>query len=132
MLQKAGLLGEIFPEVRGWETLDLGNGRPLSLLDHALRTVETAEFIFIHLEDLYPTGFTFLKSHFSQNEEEGVSRKALFKFIAFFHDSGKAATASQGQGKGSPAFWITTRKGENQYGDWPETETQPPVGENHI
>jgi len=104
MLQKAGLLGEIFPEVRGWETLDLGNGRPLSLLDHALRTVETAEFIFIHLEDLYPTGFTFLKSHFSQNEEEGVSRKALFKFIAFFHDSGKAATASQGQGKGSPRF----------------------------
>jgi poly(A) polymerase len=103
-LQQAGLMGEIFPEVRQWENLDLGTGRPLSLLDHALRTVEAAEFIFIHLGELYPSWLDFLKNHFSQNEEEGVSRKALFKFIAFFHDSGKAATASQDQGKGSPRF----------------------------
>ena len=103
-LQQGGLLEKIFPEVRGWENLDLGNGRPLSLLDHALRTLEAADFIFIHLEDLYPSRFTFLKNHFSQNEEEGVSRKALFKFIAFFHDSGKAATAAQDQGKESSRF----------------------------
>lgn len=103
-LHQTGLLGEIFPEVREWENLDLGTGRPLSLMDHALLTVEAAEIILIHLEHLYPSCFDILKPHFSQNEEEGVSRKALFKFIAFFHDSGKAAAASQDQGKGSPRF----------------------------
>jgi poly(A) polymerase len=103
-LQQTGLLGEIFPEVRGWENLDLGIARPLSLMDHALRTVEAAEFIFSHLGDLYPSSIDFLKDHFSQNDEEGVSRKALFKFIAFFHDSGKTAMGPQDQGKGSPRF----------------------------
>ena len=110
-LQQAGLLEEIFPEVRGWETLDLGTGRATSLLDHALRTAEAAEFIFSHLGDLYPSSIDFLKNHFSQNEEEGVSRKALFKFIALFHDSGKAATASQDRGKGSPRFLDHDREG---------------------
>jgi poly(A) polymerase len=104
-LQLTGLLGEIFPEVRGWKNLDLGIDRPLSLMDHAIRTVEAADFIFSHLGDLYPSCFDILKDHFSQNEEEeGVSRMALFKFLAFFHDSGKAATASKDQGKGSPRF----------------------------
>jgi poly(A) polymerase len=103
-LHHTGLLGEIFPEVREWENLDLGTGRPLSLMDHALLTVEAAEIILIHLEHFYPSCFDILKPHFSQNEEEGVSRKALFKFIAFFHDSGKAAPGTQDQGKGSPRF----------------------------
>jgi poly(A) polymerase len=103
-LQHVGLLGEIFAETRGWENLDLGIGRPLSLLNHALRTVEAEEFILIHLGQLYPSCFDFLKNHFSQNDEEGVSRKALLKFIAFFHDSGKAAPSPSDQGKESPRF----------------------------
>ncbi len=103
-LHQTGLLGEIFPEVRGWENLDLGTGRPISLLDHAQRMVEVAECILIHLGQLYPSCFDILKNHFSQNEEEGIPRKALFKFIAFFHDSGKAAMGPQGQGQGSPRF----------------------------
>ena len=111
-LYQAGLLGEIFPEVRGWENLDLGTDRALSLLDHALRTLEAAEFIFFHLEDLYPSAFDFLKNHFSQNEEEGISRKALFKFTAFFHDSGKAATACRDEGTGAPRFLDHDREGE--------------------
>ena len=111
-LHQAGLLSEIFPEVRGWENLDPGTGRSLSLLDHALRTVEAAEFIFSHLANLYPSGFDFLKNHFSQNDEEGVCRRALFKFVAFFHDSGKAATASQDQGMGSPRFLDHDQEGQ--------------------
>jgi poly(A) polymerase len=111
-LHQAGLLGEIFPEVREWETLNVGTGSSPSLLDHALRTVEAAEFIFIHLEELYPAGFNFLKSHFSQNEEEGVSRKALFKFIAFFHDSGKAVTPWQNQKASSPRFLDHDQEGQ--------------------
>jgi len=111
-LYQAGLLGEIFPEVRGWENLELGTDRALSLLDHALRTVEAGEFIFLHLEEFYPSCFEILKNHFSQNEEEGISRKSLFKFVAFFHDSGKAATASQGQGTGAPRFLDHDQEGE--------------------
>jgi poly(A) polymerase len=111
-LHQAGLLGEIFPEVRGWDNLHLGTDRALSLLDHALRTVEAAEFIFTHLADLYPSGIDFLKSHFSQNEEEGIFRGALFKFTAFFHDSGKIAAASQDGGTEAPRFLDHDREGE--------------------
>ena len=111
-LYQASLLGEIFPEVRGWENIDLGTDRALSLLDHALRTLEAAEFIFFHLEDLYPSCFDILKNHFSQNEEEGISRRALFKFTAFFHDSGKAAVTSQDGGTGAPRFLDHDREGE--------------------
>ncbi len=111
-LYQAGLLREIFPEVRGWEHLDLGTRRPLSLLDHALRTVEAGEYILTHLADLYPSGFDFLKNHFSQNEEEGISREALFKFVAFFHDSGKAATASRHEESGPPRFLDHDQEGQ--------------------
>jgi poly(A) polymerase len=111
-LHQAGLLREIFPEVRGWENLDLGIDRASSLLDHALRTVEAAEFILTHLADLYPSGFEFLKNHFSQNEEEGISREALFKFVAFFHDSGKAATASRDEKNEPPRFLDHDQEGQ--------------------
>ncbi len=111
-LYQTGLLGEIFPEVRGWEHLDLGIGRAFSLLDHALRTVEAGEFILTHLADLCPPGVDFLKNHFSQNEEEGISREALFKFVAFFHDSGKAATASRHEESGPPRFLDHDQEGQ--------------------
>ena len=96
-LHRAGLLGEIFPELRGWENLAMG--AESSLLDHALRTVEAAEFILSHLRALFPGQALLLKNHFSGTEEEGVARAALFKFAAFLHDSGKAVVPPVGQGK---------------------------------
>ena len=95
-LHGSGLLEEIFPELEGWEKLNLGGD--ISLLDHALRTVEAAEFTLSHLQDLYPQEAAFLNNHFSQTEEEGVTRTALFKFIAFFHDSGKTVVTPLAQG----------------------------------
>jgi poly(A) polymerase len=111
-LHQAGLLGEIFPEARGWENLEMGTAPALSLLDHALRTVEAGEFILLHLEEFFPSGFEILKNHFSQNEEEGISRRALFKFTAFFHDSGKATTAPQDGETGASRFLDHDRAGE--------------------
>jgi poly(A) polymerase len=111
-LHQTGLLGEIFPEVRGWENLDLGTGRPLSLLDHGLRTLEAVEFIFVHLEDIFSEWADVLKGHLSHSEEEGVSRIALLKFISFFHDSGKIATASHEKGSISPRFLDHDQKGQ--------------------
>jgi poly(A) polymerase len=111
-LYQSGLLAEIFPEVRGWENLKMGTDRALSLLDHALRTTEAGEFILLHLEEFFPSFFEILKNHFSQNEEEGISRRALFKFTAFFHDSGKATTASQDGETGASRFLDHDRAGE--------------------
>ena len=111
-LHQAGLLGEIFPEVRGWENLNIGIDPASSLLDHALRTVEAGEFILTHLADLYPSSVDFLRNHFSQNEEEGISREALFKFVAFFHDSGKGATASRREESGPPCFFDHDQEGQ--------------------
>jgi len=74
--------------------------------------VEAGEFIFLHLEEFYPSCLEILKNHFSQNEEEGISRRALFKFTAFFHDSGKAATASRDEESGTPRFIDHDQEGE--------------------
>jgi len=91
-LHESGLLEVIFPEVRGWESFDQGAHQPL--LEHAVRTVEAGEIIFAHLQELYPPYAQLLDHHFSSTIEEGISREALFKFAAFFHDSGKPATES--------------------------------------
>jgi poly(A) polymerase len=109
-LRRAGLLEEIFPELGGWEKLYLGE--EYSLLDHGLRTVEAAEFILSHLQDLFPHEAVFLRNHFSQTEEEGVTRTALFKFTAFFHDSGKMVVAPLGQGGPAAGFPDHDQEGE--------------------
>lgn len=91
-LNEAGLLGKIFPEVQGWKDLIRGIPNNYSLLEHALRTVDAGEFILARLEELYPPFAQALNHHFSQEVEEGISRKAIFKFVSFFHDSGKPGT----------------------------------------
>ena len=111
-LHQAGLLGEIFPEVREWETLNVGTGSSPSLLEHGLRTLEATEFVFVHLKDIFSEWADVLKGHLSHSEEEGVSRIALLKFIAFFHDSGKVATAFQDQESISIRFLDHDQKGQ--------------------
>jgi hypothetical protein len=91
-MNETGLLREIFPETRGWEMLSAAPAGP-SLLEHAFTTVEAGEFILDRAEELFPSMGGLLDRHFSETIEEGVSRKALFKIVAFFHDSGKPGTA---------------------------------------
>jgi tRNA nucleotidyltransferase/poly(A) polymerase len=93
-LHQSGLLGEIFPEVQGWESFGQGIPHGFPLLIHAVRTVEVGEILFAHFEELYPSYVRPLEHHFSSIIEEGISREALFKFLAFFHDSGKPGTRS--------------------------------------
>lgn len=103
-LDETGLLGEIFPEIQGWTDLVLGPPNNCSLLEHAFRTVEAGEFILAHMEEFYPSLGRTLNLHFSQTVEEGIFRKALFRFMAFFHDSGKLETMSRGEGEPFPRF----------------------------
>ena len=91
-LHQSGLLEAILPEVQGWESFEQGSQLPL--LEHAVRTVEAGETIFARFQELYPTYASLLDHHFSSNTEEGISREALFKFVAFLHDSGKPGTGS--------------------------------------
>ncbi len=111
-LNEAGLLGEIFPEVQGWEDLIQGIPNNSSLLEHALRTVDAGEFILAHLGDLYPPIAQSLDHHFSQAVEEEISRKALFKFVAFFHDSGKPGTIARRQEDQFPRFLDHDQEGQ--------------------
>ena len=88
-LYRTGLLLELFPEIGEWENLPLSPAADFHLLEHAVQTVEMGEFLLAHLGDLLPPQAPLLEQHFAQAVEEGVSRKALFKFACFFHDSGK-------------------------------------------
>ncbi|MBP1717386.1 MAG: tRNA nucleotidyltransferase/poly(A) polymerase [Deltaproteobacteria bacterium] len=92
-LHRHGLLGEIFPETRGWETLDLEPPKGFTLLDHALKTVEACECLLNHLDYLCPSQGGSLRKYFSETVEEGISREGLIRFLAFFHDSGKPGAA---------------------------------------
>jgi poly(A) polymerase len=93
-LFQSGLLENIFPEIHDWEYLEQGSYHDFRLLEHAFRTVKAAEWILAHLQHLFPVQAISLDHHFSQWVEEGISRKALFKFAAFCHDSGKPGTRS--------------------------------------
>ncbi|MCX5905768.1 MAG: HD domain-containing protein [Deltaproteobacteria bacterium] len=91
-LHQAGLLAEIFPEIKSWEDLDQGADHVFPLLEHAFRTVRAEEFLLTHLAGIFPNQAKNIETHFSQAIEDGLSRKALLKFVALFHDSGKPAT----------------------------------------
>jgi len=94
-LYQTALLQELFPEIGEWEPLSQGPHSDFSLLEHAFRTVETGEFLLTHLRDFFSPEAQALEQHFDQTLEEGISRKALFKFACFFHDSGKPHTRTQ-------------------------------------
>jgi poly(A) polymerase len=95
-LYKSGLLKEIFPEIEGWDELDQGAHHDFPLLEHSFKTVEAGELILAKFQELYPPYARLLHHHFSSIVEEGISRAVLFKFVAFFHDSGKLQTRTLG------------------------------------
>lgn len=106
-IHELSMLQEIFPEIKGWEGLFVSPG--YSLLDHALKAVAAADFILTHSEQVLGRS---LGVHFSEVVEEGISRRALFKFLVFFHDSGKPKTQTNGQGEPSFRFLDHDQEGQ--------------------
>ena len=94
-LKQTGLLREIFPEIKNWENLEQGSHHDFPLLEHSIRTVEAVEICLRHIQEIFPPYGSYLEQHFCHVIEEGVSRRALLKFVAFFHDSGKPTTYSE-------------------------------------
>jgi poly(A) polymerase len=111
-LFRSGLLERIFPEIRDWETLEQGAYHDFPLLEHAFRTVRAAEWILAHLQHFYPAQAISLENYFAQKVEEGISRKALFKFAAFCHDSGKPGTRGFDPDTQSIRFFDHDQQGE--------------------
>jgi len=109
-LYQSGLLETILPEIQGWESFEQGTHQPL--LEHALRTVEAGEVIFAQIQELYPSYASLLVQHFSSIIEEGISREALFKFVAFLHDSGKPGTGSLSPDRQSVRFLDHDQEGQ--------------------
>lgn len=101
------LLGEILPEIQGWEHLEISPG--ISLWEHALKVVGAAEFVLLHSADLFGKS---LEVHFAETIEEGISRRALFKFLALLHDSGKPPTQASLPGKAPFRFLDHDQEGE--------------------
>lgn len=111
-LFQSGLLKEIFPEIEGWDELDQGVHHDFSLLEHSFKTVEAGELIFAHFLELYPRHAKSLDHYFSSIIEEGISRRALFKFVAFFHDSGKPRTRTLGADRQTVRFLDHDQEGQ--------------------
>jgi tRNA nucleotidyltransferase/poly(A) polymerase len=111
-LCQTGLLLPLFPEIAEWESLNLGPHSDFSLLEHGLRTVEEGESLLTRLQDLFSPEARALEQHFSQILEEGVSRKALFKFGCFFHDSGKPSSRRKGPKAAGFRFLDHDQEGE--------------------
>jgi poly(A) polymerase len=111
-LYRTGLLPELFPEIEAWDHLGLTPAADFHLLDHALQTVEAGEFLLARLGNLLPPHVSSLEQHFAQVVEEGISRKALFKFACFFHDSGKPHSRGKGGEAGVFRFLDHDQQGQ--------------------
>ncbi len=111
-LFQVGLLEELFPEIKSWTTLPQGPHHDFYLLEHAFQTVAAAEFILARLTHIFPAQAKSLKEYFAALIEEGVSRQALFKFGAFFHDSGKTVTYSLAPETTNPRFLDHDQEGK--------------------
>lgn len=111
-LFQVGILEVLFPEIQSWVDLPQGPHHDFYLLEHAFQTVAAAEFILAHLADIFPAQAQALRDNFAELIEEGITRQALFKFGAFFHDSGKAVTYSFSPEEKIPRFFDHDQKGK--------------------
>lgn len=111
-IRKLSLLVEILPEIKGWEELEISPG--LSLWEHALGCVGAAEFVLRDSTHLFGKP---LEAHFSESIEEGITRRALFKFLALLHDSGKPQAKAISSGESPYRFLDHDREGERVNSD---------------
>lgn len=111
-LFQVGILEELFPEIKSWADLPQGPHHDFCLLEHAFQTVAAGDFILAHLADIFPAHAKALRNNLGELMEEGITRQALFKFGAFFHDSGKSVSYTVTQEEKAPPFFDHDQKGK--------------------
>ncbi|GAB4276311.1 MAG: HD domain-containing protein [Deferrisomatales bacterium] len=85
-----GVLQQLFPFVEQWRGFDQGEYHAYDLLEHSVRTAEAAEELAREGSGLPRS--ERIPGHLDQELEQGLTRKALLVFAAFFHDVAKPRT----------------------------------------
>ncbi|MFQ5585473.1 MAG: HD domain-containing protein [Thermodesulfobacteriota bacterium] len=102
LLNELGILPSILPEMKGWNTLVVGDGFPFShyasngggpekgctLFHHALDTVREADLLLEGIKNAVPDHAALVREHFDERIG-GVSRRSLLLLAALLHDAGK-------------------------------------------
>ncbi len=83
-----GLLFAVFPFMEEWRGLDQGDYHEFDLLEHSLRAAIHAGEVSAALSAEIP----WLLEHLEEEHEQNISRGALLRFAALFHDIAKPAT----------------------------------------
>lgn len=93
LMYSTGIIGAVLPEAAGWVSVD-GYG----LLDHSLKTLESAEDLLDGLAVVFPGYANELGVHFNR-KLGAVETKTVFKLAAFLHDFGKPYSMKREEGR---------------------------------
>jgi poly(A) polymerase len=102
IMDRCGLLCEILPEIKVMKKAKkkyyYHSG---GLFQHSFETLQSAENILNNLKKYFSENFIEMQAHFNSGESfcENVTREALLKFVALFHDNAKPETATFENGK---------------------------------
>jgi len=89
----------LIPAITHFMTVSQGAPHKDNVLKHAINTVMCVSMLLDHSATLHGEYEQQIDDYFNDIIEEGVSRRSLLIFTAFFHDSGKEATRAYAGGK---------------------------------
>ena len=92
-LLQTGALAEIVPEVKSLSSVEQSYPHRFNLHEHSLQTVRMLEQILGDETGVLKNHHARIEDYLGCEIEQGVSRKSLLVFAAFFHDTGKTVTA---------------------------------------
>jgi tRNA nucleotidyltransferase/poly(A) polymerase len=101
-MDSCGLLSAVFPEIGKMKKAKKKYYYHLGgLFQHSFETLKAAENILNNLKKYFSRKSIELQEHFNEGEpfSENVTRAALLKFVALFHDNAKPETAKFENGK---------------------------------
>ncbi|MDR1695623.1 MAG: HD domain-containing protein [Endomicrobium sp.] len=102
VMDKCGLLGEIFSEIKAMKKAPKKHYyHPGGLFQHSFETMASVENILNNMNKYFPGALKYLREYFSDKSvySENVNKANLLKFAALFHDSAKPETAGKEGGK---------------------------------
>jgi len=91
-IEKAGVLGEIMPEIKFMKRSRKYYYHKGGLWEHSMESLRRYEDICEGFKKYFPRISEFVKKHLSREVSSGVSREALLKLAVLFHDLGKPKT----------------------------------------